>query len=349
MRLRARLLHVLVLAPVTAVSAGALGATTPARAETLAAPQPVVVAIDPGHGGLPDAANPAQPFDPGAIAASGLMEKDVALDIGRRLAALLRADQVSPLLTRTADRWVDIPTREQKAIDAHAALFVSIHCNSFSDPSVGGSLVLYPSAPSLPFAQTVSDMLGRALVPAGIGDDGVQLRDNWWIHNPMPTATAEIGYLSNPHEAALMATAGFREQVAGALRDGIERFDPDIAARAAQILAWQRAHPDARRGAAPTSPASRSVAVPLTPAGSGLHTVLVWLVGVAAALALVRWREPVARFGVIAGSVSVRLLQGTLFRHRSARRRRQRARTEMLLRGQRQWSRTHSVYDELSL
>lgn len=348
MRLRARLLHVLALAPVTVAVAGALGVSLAARAETPAAPQPIVVAIDPGHGGLPDAAHPAQPFDPGAIAASGLMEKDVTLDVGRRLAALLRADLVTPVVTRTSDEWVDIPTREQKAIDAHAALFISIHCNSFSDASAGGALVLYPGPQSLPFAQSVSDFLGHDLGPTGIADDGVQLRDNWWIHNPMPTATAEIAYLSNPREAGLMASAQFREQVAAALLDGIEHYEPDIAARRDQITAWQRAHPTGSPHPR-AAPSSSAVAYPVTRAGSVFRTVVAWISGAAVAAALVGWREPVTRIAVIAASVAVRLLQGTLFRHWSARRRRRRARAAALVRGRQRWTRTHSVYDELSL
>ena len=349
MRLRARLLHILAFAPVTAAVAGALGVTVPVRAGTPAAPRPIVVAIDPGHGGLPDAAHPAQPFDPGAIAASGLLEKDVTLDVGRRLAALLRQDMVTPVVTRTGDDWVDIPTRERNAIDAHAALFISIHCNSFSDPAAGGSLVLYPGPQSLRFAQSVSDLLGRDLGPGGVGDDGVQLRDNWWIHNPMPTATAEIAYLSNPREAALLASAEFREQVATALRDGIEHYDPDIAARRDQILAWQRMHHAAPPRQARVPQSSRSAAARVPTAGSVFRTVLAWIAGVVAAAALVRWREPVTHVTVIAGSITVRVLQGTLFRRWSGRRRRRRARVEVLVRGRQRWTRTHSVYDELFL
>jgi hypothetical protein len=306
-----------------------------------------VVAIDPGHGGLPDAANPGQPFDPGAISAAGLMEKDVTLDVARRLAVLLRADLVDPVLTRGDDRWVDIPTREREAAGARAALFVSIHCNSFADASVGGSLVLYPAASSQAFAQTISDLLGHGLAPAGVGDDGIQLRDNWWIHNPMPTATAEVAYLSNPHDAALLATGQFHELVAAALRDGIERYDPEIVVRRAQLLAWRQAN----HGMALPAPGAAPVAAaaPASTAGSALGAVLAWLVGIAVAVALLRWREPVTRVAIIAATVVVRLLRGTVLRRVVARRRRRRLRARVLLRDQQQWTRTHSVYDELSL
>ncbi|MGH7686791.1 MAG: N-acetylmuramoyl-L-alanine amidase family protein, partial [Candidatus Dormibacteria bacterium] len=133
MRLRARLLNVLVLAPVVATVVAALGPAIHAQASSGAEPQPVVIALDPGHGGAPDPSNPTQPFDPGAISASGLMEKVVTLDVARRVASLLHEDMVQTVLTRDTDQWVTIADRETIAIDAHAERFISIHCNSFTD------------------------------------------------------------------------------------------------------------------------------------------------------------------------------------------------------------------------
>lgn len=338
MRLRARLLHVLVIAPAVAVLAAASGLTARAQAAS-AEPQPVVIAIDPGHGGAPVPGNPTQPFDPGAISASGVMEKVVTLDVAQRVAALLREDLVSPVLTRTTDTWVTISDREQTAISASAERFVSIHCNSYTNPSATGSLVLYPGDASLPFAQTIADNLGSGLAPSGVPDQGVVLRDDWWIHNPMPTATVEIAYLSNSHEAALLASSDFRQQVAVAIRDGIEKGDPDIATRRAQLLAWRQAHPGATPEPAPvvhpvTHPAPASH--PATASGGNggaagvVLTVLVLLAIVGAAL---WYREP--------------LLRATGLRRAAARRRRRRVRLQTLTAiTERRWVQ-RSVYDDL--
>jgi hypothetical protein len=84
MRHRARSLHILALAPVAAIVAGALGPMPYALAAASKAPSPIVVTVDPGHGGRPSAAHPKMPFDPGAIGTNGLLEKDVDLDVGRR-------------------------------------------------------------------------------------------------------------------------------------------------------------------------------------------------------------------------------------------------------------------------
>jgi N-acetylmuramoyl-L-alanine amidase len=346
MRLRARFLHILVAAPVAALAASTSGSTVHARADT-AEPQPIVVAIDPGHGGSPDNGNPSLPFDPGAIAASnGLMEKVVTLDVAKRLGDLLRADFVNAVLTRTDDRFLSIEDRERIAIDAHESLFVSVHCNSFpTDPTVAGSLVLYPNDASLRFAKTLNDSLRHSLAPSGVGADGVQLRDNWWIHNPVPTATAEVAYLSNPHEAALLNTADFRQRIALALRDGIEAFDPQIAKRRAEILAWHQAHPTARP---PAAAAATPVASQPAPAGSPWGSVLAWLMLTLTGCALVRWRVPVARVAGTAGAVFVQLSRTRSLRRVAARRRRRRVRADGLLRESR-WTRADSVYDELTM
>jgi N-acetylmuramoyl-L-alanine amidase len=346
MRLWARLLCVIVIAQAAALSAVIVGSTVRARADS-AQPQPIVVAIDPGHGGSPDNGNPALPFDPGAIAASnGLMEKVVTLDVAKRLADLLRADFVDAVLTRTDDRFLSIEDRERIAVDAHEALFVSVHCNSFpADPTVGGSLLLYPNDASLRFAQTLSDALGHGLAPSGVGADGVQLRDNWWIHNPVPTATAEVAYLSNPHEAGLLKTADFRQRIAVALRDGVEAFDPQIAKRRTEILAWRHAHPAASPApaAAPGPVASQSA-----PTGSPWGSVLAWLMLTITGCALVRWRVPLARVAGTAGAVFVQLSRTRSLRRIAARRRRRRVRADGLLRESR-WTRADSVYDELTM
>ncbi|MGD8618388.1 MAG: N-acetylmuramoyl-L-alanine amidase [Gammaproteobacteria bacterium] len=79
------------------------------------------IIIDPGHGGI----------DPGATGHQGLMEKDVALDIARRLRdKLVMAGNYRVLLTREKDRKVFLKERVAFAKDNRADLFISIHINS---------------------------------------------------------------------------------------------------------------------------------------------------------------------------------------------------------------------------
>jgi N-acetylmuramoyl-L-alanine amidase len=79
------------------------------------------VVLDAGHGG----------HDPGAIGASGLMEKDVALDVALRAAPLIARELgVSALLTRETDEFVPLDERVARANAFNADLFVSLHCNA---------------------------------------------------------------------------------------------------------------------------------------------------------------------------------------------------------------------------
>jgi N-acetylmuramoyl-L-alanine amidase len=87
-----------------------------------------VIVLDPGHGG----------HDPGAIGASGLQEKELTLDVARRVAALVQEEAgVRVLLTRTGDRFVALRERTAFANRERADLFVSIHVNSA--PAVGAT------------------------------------------------------------------------------------------------------------------------------------------------------------------------------------------------------------------
>jgi N-acetylmuramoyl-L-alanine amidase len=79
-----------------------------------------LVMIDPGHGG----------YDPGTQSSSGILEKDVALEISRRVVYALTARGVRVQLTRDSDDFISLPERTRRANAADADLFVSIHLNS---------------------------------------------------------------------------------------------------------------------------------------------------------------------------------------------------------------------------
>lgn len=87
------------------------------------------IVIDPGHGGI----------DPGATGQLGLMEKDIALDIAKRLRDKLARDgSYRILLTREKDEKVYLKERVAFAKENHADLFISIHINSL--PAQASSL-----------------------------------------------------------------------------------------------------------------------------------------------------------------------------------------------------------------
>jgi N-acetylmuramoyl-L-alanine amidase len=96
------------------------------------------VVIDAGHGGT----------DPGAIGKSGLREKDVNLEIAKRLSNLLKEEGVQTVLTRSTDKFITLSSRVNIANRSGADLFISIHSNAARSRSLCGFEVYYV-APSV--------------------------------------------------------------------------------------------------------------------------------------------------------------------------------------------------------
>ncbi|MCX8566246.1 MAG: N-acetylmuramoyl-L-alanine amidase [Glomeribacter sp. 1016415] len=106
-----------------------LSQQTPAKAHTV---RLLTIAIDPGHGGE----------DPGAIGKKGTYEKNVVLDIARRLRTKIDAlPNMRAMMTRDDDYFVPLHVRVQKARRVEADLFVSIHADAFITPKAHGSSV----------------------------------------------------------------------------------------------------------------------------------------------------------------------------------------------------------------
>jgi N-acetylmuramoyl-L-alanine amidase len=92
----------------------------------------ITVAVDAGHGGE----------DPGASGASGSHEKNITLDIARKLKERIDATgYMHAVLTRDGDYFVPLSERVAKARKAQADLFVSIHADSFPNSTARGSSV----------------------------------------------------------------------------------------------------------------------------------------------------------------------------------------------------------------
>ena len=108
-------------APIAGAVAGAAAGKTPL------APPAFTIVLDPGHGGSETGAEGRR----GADGAPGIYEKDITLDIARRLRTLLQGQpSIHVLLTRDDDALVTLDQRTALANQNHADLFLSIHVNS---------------------------------------------------------------------------------------------------------------------------------------------------------------------------------------------------------------------------
>jgi len=199
------------------------------------------VVLDPGHGGE----------DQGAHSRGGLLEKQLALDMTRRLGAMLEEQGYRVLLTRRDDRFVPLDSRSAFARANRADLFISVHFNSAlpsTEPCGAETYCLTPAG-----ARSTSDKSGvlkkndyvpqsanrfdndnvmlvhhvqQALVArAGAAERGVK-RARFEVLKDLdcPGALVECGFLSNPAEARRIAQASYRQQLAAAIASGIAGY-----------------------------------------------------------------------------------------------------------------------------
>jgi N-acetylmuramoyl-L-alanine amidase len=175
-----------------------------------------VVVVDAGHGGK----------DPGTAGyKAGLREKDMVLDIARRVAELLHEAGLSPMMTRAEDRFVELADRVIYANSRRADLFVSIHCNAMPTAKFGtrcGVEVYYYT----PQSELLADVMQGAVVKAeGRPSNGVRRRGFYVIHHTvMPSVLVEVGYLDHAIEGELLSTPDFRQKVAQGIVDGIRQY-----------------------------------------------------------------------------------------------------------------------------
>ncbi len=170
--------------------------------------------IDPGHGGT----------NPGAIGINGLTEAEVNLDVALRLGEILAGRGYDIEYSHTGNETLSLAARANRANAWGADYFISIHCNSNPDPSIGGTESFYyrRGTTAQRFAQTVNDAL---VAQINLRDIGVFERNLAVLRlTRMPAALTELAFLTNPQEAYLLTTSEFRQNCAVGLANGIIQF-----------------------------------------------------------------------------------------------------------------------------
>ncbi|WIH03614.1 N-acetylmuramoyl-L-alanine amidase [Xanthomonas translucens pv. graminis] len=222
--------------------------------------RPLIVAIDPGHGGQ----------DPGAMGPTGKREKDVTLAIGRELARQINATPgMKAYMTRDTDVFIPLPMRAQKARAAKADIFISIHADAAENRSATGSsvYVLSTKGASSQRARWLADKENAADLVGGVrlqktdstlasvlldlaqsghmkaSEDAAghvlgglkRIGNN---HKPeleranfavlrtsdMPAMLVETAFISNPDEERRLTDPGYQRRLAGAVLDGVDTF-----------------------------------------------------------------------------------------------------------------------------
>jgi N-acetylmuramoyl-L-alanine amidase len=239
----------------------------------------LIIAIDPGHGGV----------DPGASGRKGTREKDITLAISRKLKALIDAEPgMRAVLTRDADQFVPLRERIVRATKHKADLFISVHADAVHDRSVSGSSVYVLSsgratneaARMLADRENAADLMGGVSLEdkdtmlasvlldlsqgasmsasmeaadkvlghldqiGNVLDRGVKRASLKVLTSPdMPSMLVETAFISNPREEAKLNDVHHQQKLAEAILAGARRYfydNPPPGTRVAHIKQQQR-------------------------------------------------------------------------------------------------------------
>ena len=167
------------------------------------------VVIDAGHGG----------FDRGGIPGQRIPEKEMTLEVARRLENVLAADGYRVVMTRDSDVFVPLGTRVAIANSYRKAIFVCIHFNSAGRVGADGIETYFYGRDSLPLASAVHHFVaGGAPSP----NRGVRRRGYYVLRKArVPAVLVECGFLTNPTEAASIQNSSYRQKLAEEIAAGI--------------------------------------------------------------------------------------------------------------------------------
>lgn len=194
---------------------------TPKEAEiTQSKPTPAIIKknpnvktiiIDAGHGGS----------DVGATR-EGIYEKDITLDIAKRLETILRKKGFNVLMVRTSDVYVSLQDRVDFSEKNGGDLFVSVHVNSSVTPEGNGLETHYYTPQSYDFAQVVHKEFASAI---NSRDRGL-FKSKFYVinHTTCPSILVETGFISNPEERKELMTTQRKQKTADAIAKGILKY-----------------------------------------------------------------------------------------------------------------------------
>ena len=209
------------------------------------------IVIDPGHGGK----------DPGAVSGSDLLEKEVVLDISKRLKSLLEDSGVYHVfMTRETDIYIPLKDRTAFANQKGADVFISIHINSSENISARGIETYYLSLASDEEARmtaalenassgkTIKDLnnIVRYIIRDAKVEESRELartvQSQLRLHTEAndrgikrapfmvligaqaPSILVELGYISNKQDESLLRSAEYKDKLIRALAEGVKNY-----------------------------------------------------------------------------------------------------------------------------
>ena len=179
------------------------------------------VYIDPGHGGT----------DSGAVGVRNVLEKNIVLEVAKKVASKLRNCSIEVKLSRTDDTFKTLNYRSSDANNWKADCFVSIHCNSASKKDENGKTIIDPKPHGFETFcykfkyRGLADYLQKEMLNANLytRDRGVK-EGNYHVlrETNMSAALVELGFITNAEDIKLLENK--QEEFATAIAKGICKF-----------------------------------------------------------------------------------------------------------------------------
>lgn len=189
-------------------------------------PKPVIL-IDAGHGGID-----------GGTSSGDILEKDINLEIGRRLYLLLRSEGYRVVLNRIGDyalsdenRWMksrsrhmrDLAQRESISEDVKTSIVVSLHVNWSKNKNTKGPIVLHQDEGR---SALLASCLQETLNELYNSSWKAELGKPFYLLNKteVPAVIVETGFMSNSQDRGFLTDARGQQKVAQAITAGIVRY-----------------------------------------------------------------------------------------------------------------------------
>lgn len=179
-----------------------------------------VVILDAGHGGS----------DPGKIGINKALEKDLNLQIAKKVKSLLEKQGITVVMTREDEKGLggskaeDLKKRVEIINETKPDLAVSIHQNSYTSEGIHGAQVFYYSHSTE--GEKAAKVMQESLLTA-IPDNTRQAKANDTYYmlkkTKVPVIIVECGFLSNSQEAEKLVTDEYQNTMADAICEGIKK------------------------------------------------------------------------------------------------------------------------------
>lgn len=203
----------------------------------------LVICIDPGHSERPDATQipigpgsaKTRPIEPGGTSgvATGVPEYKVVLDVGLKLKKLLQDEGFQVVMVREDHKGsIGSDKRAQIANDAHANLFVRLHCDGAPNSATSGFLTLIPAQNSWTSgmyeeSSRAGNFMHKAIIEKlGVNNRGISERGdlagfNW---SKVPSVLFEMGCMTNPEEDKKLVSDEYQNELASAMAAAITTY-----------------------------------------------------------------------------------------------------------------------------